>query len=218
MKTFGLFLIISMLTHNPLLALLIIIIIYMFIDHSFIGILPDFTAPLRRKKRMDELQREVKVNPHNANARMELGELYFDRGDYKQAVEQLQRALLKMENSALAHFYMGASLLRLGRSEGLDEIARAIEINPKAAQGYPYLYLLKHGSKDYSTQAGELQENLLRHGSVRTFYEAGKYLKNAGQSEAAGKFFQEVLDIYRISSPAMRRKLRRMALYAKFFG
>ncbi|WP_347488200.1 tetratricopeptide repeat protein [Desulfoscipio sp. XC116] len=218
MKTFGLFLIISMLTRNPLLALLIIILIYVFIDRSFIGILPDFAAPLRRKKRQGELQREVEVNPHNANARMELGELYFERGDYNRAVEQLQKALLKMEDSALAHFYLGASMLRLGRAEGLKEVARAIQINPKVAQGYPYFYLIKYGSKDNSAQTAELQGNLLRYGSVRTFYEAGKYFRSAGQPDMAGRFFKEVLDIYRISSPTMRRKFRRMALYAKLFG
>ncbi len=218
MKTIGLYLIISMLTRNPLLALLIIILIYMFIDRNFIGILPDFSAPLHRRKRLGRLQQEVEVNPYNANARMELGELYFDQGDYKRAVDQLQKALVKMENSALAHFYLGASLLNLSRSEGLREVAKAIEINPKVAQGYPYLYLLKYESKDNSTQAEELQENLLRHGAVKTFFDAGKYFKSVGQAKVAGKFFQEVLDIYRISSPAMRRKLRRMALYAKLYG
>lgn len=210
--------IISMLTRNPLLALLIIILIYVFIDRSFIGILPDFAAPLRRKKRQGELRREVEVNPHNANARMELGELYFNRGDHNRAVEQLQMALVKMEDSALAHFYLGASLLRLGRAEGLKEIAKTIQINPKAVQGYPYLYLIKYGSKENNAQTAELQENLLRYGSVRTFYEAGKYFKSAGQPDTAGRFFKEVLDIYRISSPTMRRKFRRMALYAKLFG
>jgi len=218
LKTFGLFLIISMLTRNPLLALLILFLIYMLIDRSFIGILPDFAAPLRRRKRQGRLQQEVEANPYNANARMELGELCFDRGEYKRAVDQLQKAMVKMENSAPAHFYLGASLLNMGRSEGLKEVAKAIEINPKVAQGYPYLYLLKYGSKDNSAQAEELQENLLRYGSVKTFFDAGKYFKKAGQSKAAGKFFQEVLDIYHISSPAVRRKLRRMALYAKLFG
>ncbi len=209
---------ISMLTRNPLVALLIIILVYLVIDRSFIGFLPDYTAPLRRKKRLGELQRELAVNPHNANARMELGELYYDRGDYKRAVDQLQMALVKMEDSPLTHYYLGASLLHLGRAEGLKEVARAIEINPKAAQGYPYFYLLKYGNKDGSAPVEELQENLLRYGSVRTFYEAGKYFKSTGQTKLASKFLQEVLDIYRISSPAMRRRLRRMALYARLYG
>jgi len=53
---------------------------------------------------------------------------------------------------------------------------------------------------------------------VGTFFEAGKYFKRAGQPKLAAKFFQEVLDIYRISAPGMRRRLRRKALYAKLFG
>jgi len=218
LKTFGLYLIISMLTRNPLLALLIVFLIYVFIDRTFIGILPDFAAPLRRRQRLGRLQREVEVNPYNANAQMELGELYFEHGDYKKAVYQLQKALVKMENSALAHYYLGASLLHLERAAGLQNLTKALAINPKVAQGYPYLYLLKYGGKDSLASAEELQDNLLRYGSVGTFFEAGKYFKRAGQPKLAAKFFQEVLDIYRISAPGMRRRLRRKALYAKLFG
>lgn len=224
MKTFGLFLIISMLTRNPLLALLIIILIYVFIDRSFIGILPDFMGPFRQRQRVGELKREVQVNPHNANAHLELGELYFTKGQYKQAEEYIKNALVKMEDSALARFYLGASLYHLGhKEEGRNELEESIRLNPKVAQGYPYLYLLKYQqqSKVYNEDnnlKNELVDNLLRYGAVKTFYDAGKYFNHIGVHDLASKFFDEVLDIYRISSPTMRRRFRRMAMYAKLFG
>ena len=213
MKFLGLFLIISMLTSNPLLAMLILIIVYVLVDRSFIGILPDFLAPLRRKRRCSELRREIEVNPHNANAQLELGEMYFERGQYARAVEHLQNALVKMEDSALGRFYLGASLYYLGQKEqSVKELAAAIQYNPKVAHGLPYLYLLKH------SYAKSLTENLLRYGSVQALFEAGKYLKQIGKRQEAERFFNEVLDVYRLSSSTMRRKYRRMAVYARLFG
>ncbi|SFG58614.1 Tetratricopeptide repeat-containing protein [Desulfotomaculum arcticum] len=213
LKFFGLFLIISMLTRNPLLALLILIIIFVFIDRSFIGMLPDFLAPLRRRRRRSELQREVVVNPHDANAQLALGEMYFMQGRYDRAVERLQNALVKMEDSALGRYYLGASLYYLGQKEqSLKELAAAIQINPKVAHGLPYLYLLKHSYSE------SLTDSLLRYGSVQALFETGKYLKQIGKKQEAAKFFNEVLDVYRLSSPTMRRNYRRMAVYARLFG
>lgn len=219
MKTFGLFLIISMLTRNPLLALLIIVLIYVFIDRSFIGILPDFAAPLRRRQRMARLLREIQANPHNANAWMELGELYFLQGQYRRAVEYLQKALVKMDDSALVRFYLGASYYHLGQKEqSRAELAEAVKLNPRVAHGYPYLYLLKHGPARDDNRTEELIEDIFRYGSVNTFFAAAKYFKQVGRPRRAARFFSEVLDIYRLSSPTMRRRYRKMALYAWLFG
>ena len=213
MRTVGLFLIFSLLLRNPLLALLIVILIFVFLDRRFIGMLPDFMAPLRRRRNMAELQRQIQVNPHNANAQLELGEIYFLSGQYKQAVEYLEKALVKMDDSALARFYLGAALFNLGqREQSLQQLKEAIRLNPKVAHGYPYLYLVKH---EYS---GELVENLLRYGAVKTFYEAGKHFKQTGNRQEADRFFDEVLDAYRLSSPTMRRNFRNMAIYARLFG
>ena len=213
MKFFGLFLIISMLTRNPLLALLILIIIFVFVDRSFIGILPDFLAPLRQSRRRSELRREVEVNPHDANAQLELGEMYFKQGKYDRAVERLQNALVKMDDSALGRYYLGASLYYLGQKEqSLKELEQAIQINPKVAHGLPYLYLLKHSYSE------GLAESLMRYGSVQALFETGKYLKQVGKKQEAARFFKEVRDVYRLSSPTLRRNYRRMAVYARLFG
>ena len=217
MKTFGIFMIISLLT-NPFVAVLVLILMYLFIDRSFIGILPDFTVALRRKQRLRRLRQETDVNQYNANAQMELGELYIEQGDYPKAIEQLEKALVKMEDSPLVHFYLGAAKLRLGNQDGLAEVAKAIQINPKTAQGRPYLYLLQYGNSGQGQTEEELQEHILHYGSVDTFFEAGKYYKQQGNKDAASKFFQEVLDIYRISASGMKRKLRRRMLYIKFLG
>jgi len=61
-------------------------------------------------------------------------------------------------------------------------------------------------------------ENLLRYGAVKTFFDAGKYFKETGNREDADRFFDEVLDAYRLSSPTMRRNFRNMYLYTKLFG
>lgn len=220
LKTVWIFVLLSMLTRNPLLALLLIVLLYALIDRSFIGLLPDFLAPLRRRKRVAELVREVGVNPHNANARLELAELYFQRGQYRQVVPHLQQALVKMADSALARFYLGAAYFHLGQwDESRRELEEAVRLNPKVAHGYPYLYLIKHGHRAGKDRQGEkLVDELLRYGSVKSFFDAGKYFKSTGRRREAARFFSEVLDIYRLSSPTMRRNFRRMAVYARLFG
>ena len=57
-----------------------------------------------------------------------------------------------------------------------------------------------------------------RYGSVQALFETGKYLKQIGKKQQAARFFNEVLDIYRLSSPTMRRNYRRMAVYSRLFG
>lgn len=220
MKTVWIFVLLSMLTRNPLVALLVIALLYVFIDRRFIGILPDFLAPLRRKKRVAELLREVQVNPQNANAQLELGESFFLRGQYRRAVNHLQNALVKMEDSALARFYLGAAYFHLEQlDQSRRELEESVRLNPKIAHGYPYLYLIKHGHRVGDDSRGEkLVDALLRYGSVKSFFDTGKYFKSIGRRREAARFFDEVLDIYRLSSPTMRRNFRKMAIYARLFG
>ncbi|MCL2336558.1 MAG: hypothetical protein FWC60_03965 [Firmicutes bacterium] len=212
-KFFGLFFLFSLLLRNPLLALLLLIIVYIIVDRRFIGILPDFAAPFRRRNKMAELRRQIQINPHDANAQLELGEACFLSGSYREAAGYLEKALVKMDDSALGRFYLGAVYWHLNRrEESLAQLNEAVRLNPKIAHGYPYLYLLKH---QYSE---ELVENVLRYGAVKTFFAAGKYCQATGHRQDAGRFFEEVLDAYRLSSPTMRRSFRNMYLYAKLFG
>lgn len=221
MKSIFLFSIITFLTGSPFLALFILILAYVFIDRSFIGILPDFMAHWRRWARTGELERTVKANPHNGDALLELGVLYFNRKRYRKAIEVLERAYEKMKDWPEVHFYLGASRYEVGDTAGgLAEIREAVELNPKISHGYPYIYIIRsclEKRNEHCPDIDELEGKLLRSGSVQAFFEAGKLFRKYGKKSSAGRFFREVLDNYRLSSPTFRRTYRRMAIQTRFY-
>lgn len=221
MKSIFLFSLITFITGNPLLALAIIIILYIFIDRSFIGILPDFTAPWRRRARIAELERTVRANPHNGDALLELGTLYYHRKQYHRALEVLEQAYEKMKAWPDVHFYLGAACYETGNTgRGLAEIGDAVRISPRIMHGFPYIYMIRavlEGKADGDGGTEDLECELLRYGSVQAFFEAGVLFHRFGRKERSDRFFREVLDNYRLSSPTFRRTYRRMAIMSKLY-
>ncbi len=219
MKGLIIFSLITLFTGNPLLALAVIVIIYFFIDRRFIGLLPDFAASWRRRMRISELERIVRANPHNGDALLELGVHYFERGKFRNAVDVLEKAYSKMKDWPDVHFYLGASLYETGhRAKGLMEIQKAVDMNPKISRGMPYIYLIRSVLDNREGGSTETWEAcLLRSGSVHSFFQAGKLFRRYGQKKGAEKFFLEVLENYRMSSPTFRRTYRRMAFLSKIY-
>lgn len=221
MKSIFLFSLITLLTGNPLLALLIIILIYFFIDRRFIGILPDFMVALRRRARRSELEETVRANPHNGDALLELGQIYFNGKQYHRAIEVLEQAYDKMKDWPDVHFYLGAAAYEAGDTgRGLPEIRRAAEMDPKIARGLAYIYLIRAAleQKDSLTvNIDDLESSLLRYGSVQSFFTAGKLFRRHGEKSRAKKFFREVMDNYRIASPSFRRAYRRIAIMTSYY-
>lgn len=221
MKSIMLFSLITLLTGSPLLALAIIIIAYVFIDRRFIGILPDFTALWRRRARTGMLEGVVRANPHNGDALLELGILYFKRKQYRRAIDVLERAYEKMKDWPDVHFYLGAASYEVGDiRRGLEEIHEAVGINPKISHGFPYIYLIRAALEKKDTECRDTDDfmnKLLRFGSVQAFFKAGKLFNKHGEKSKAEKMFREVIENYRLSSPTFRRTYRRMAIMVRFY-
>ena len=221
MKSILIFSLITYLTGSPLLAPAVIIIIYLFIDRRYIGLLPDFGARWRRKRRTSELEKVVRANPHNGDALLELGINYFNRGRYRQAYEFLERAYPRMKDWPEVHFYLGAACYETGEAgRGIEEIARAVEMNPKISHGFPYIYMMRSllDQKDGGDKKlSDLEVSLLRHGSVQAFFEAGKLLRKHGRKSVAEKFFREVLENYSFASATFRRNYRKMAIMSRYY-
>ncbi|HHU86331.1 MAG: tetratricopeptide repeat protein [Pelotomaculaceae bacterium] len=218
MKTFGLFLLISFLTGNPLLALLILILVVFVIERRFIGVLPDIFEPWRRAGRMRQLNKEVQVNPANAEAHLDLGEAYFRQGKYKLASSFLEKASGKMAGHPLFHFYLGACYYHLGKiEEGKREIEKAVAANPKASLGEPYVYLLRICLQE--RQPAHIIENickqLLNSGTPKTFYLAGRVFMEAGDINRARNFFEETIENYDACRGALKRLYRKWAILSK---
>lgn len=218
MKFFGLYVILSILTRNPLLALFILLLVIFFAERRFIGILPDFLGPWRRAGRVRQMKKETELNPANADACLELGEAYFRQGKYRQAVSFLENASGKMAGHPLFHFCLGASYYGLGRiKEGEKEIEKAVEANPKASLGEPYVFLIRIGLEE--KQPGEkieyLFNQLLLYGTPKGFYQAGRLFLQANDRERAKRLFTETVESYEASRGALKRVHRRWAFLSK---
>ncbi|MDF9409595.1 tetratricopeptide repeat protein [Pelotomaculum isophthalicicum JI] len=218
MKLFGIYMILSLLTGNPLLSLVILLLIIFFAEQRFVGILPDFSAIWRRKNKAKRLKKEIRLNPANAEACLELGEIYFRRGKYEQALSFLENASDKMAGHPLFHFYLGASYYNLGKiEEGKKELEKAIEANPKVSFGEPYLFIIRICLEEKQSDAiiDHFFHQLLLYGSPKTFYQAGKLFLSNGDRERARLLFRETIEIYDACRGALRRFYRRWAVLSK---
>ncbi|MCL6638886.1 MAG: tetratricopeptide repeat protein [Firmicutes bacterium] len=218
MKFFGLYLILSLLTRNPLLALIILLLAFFLAERRFVGIFPDVFRPWRQAGRVRQLKREIRLNPANAEAYLELGEAYFRQGKYEQASSFLENAANKMAGHPLFHFYLGASYYHLGKLiEGKKEIDKAIKANPKVSSGEPYLYLIRISLKE-KRPTGEIEQaynNLLLYGSPATFYQAGTVFLSIHEKDRAKRLFRETIESYEACRGPLRRIYRRWALLSK---
>ncbi|MFX4262611.1 tetratricopeptide repeat protein [Pelotomaculum propionicicum] len=218
MNKFLIFVLLSYLTGNPLLVLVIMLLAIFFAERRFVGILPDVFEPWRRTKRIRQLKREIAINPANAESYLELGEAYFRQGKYESALSFLENAGGKMEGHPLFHFYLGASYYQCGRINiGKEEIEKAIKANPKVSLGEPYVYLvriyLEEGQPDEKIE--HVFDKLLSYGSPRVFYEAGRQFLSGNDKERARRLFQETIESYGACRGSLRRKYRRWAVLAK---
>lgn len=216
MKFFGIYILLTLLTRNPLLSIVVMALLFFLIERRFIGILPDFTAPLRRAGRVRELQKEIKVNPADAEAYLELGEVFLRRGEYEKSLSYLNSAAAKMDGHPLFHYYRGASYYQLGRiEEGRVEIEKAVAINPKISFGEPYLYLARiYLQQPDKEKIKQVNQQLMQYGSPKIHYLAGSLFLNHDK-EKARRFFQETIEDYQACRGALRRLYRRWAVLAK---
>lgn len=80
---------------------------------------------------------EIKITPEGYRL---LGELYFNKGIIDLAIKNFQESLMLDSASAETHFFLGFALGEKGKiKEGLEEVRKAIAINPSLAQFEPNL-------------------------------------------------------------------------------
>jgi tetratricopeptide (TPR) repeat protein len=147
-----------------------------------------YIAPIEGRRKSEEAARKALALDENlAEAHVALGQVYVQIAPYNflLADRELRRAIELSPSLALAHFYLGVSLVRQGRlDESLDEFVRARELDPLSsiiARVGALPYYLK---RDY-VRALELlrQANELGPPLSSTF-EIGIYIQNRLFDEA----------------------------------
>ena len=63
---------------NPLAAFIVFYFLYTIVDRQFVS-LPDAFKPFKNRSKVKRLKDEIKLNPANANAYYELGQIYLNK-------------------------------------------------------------------------------------------------------------------------------------------
>lgn len=71
-------LLLSVLLGNPILALIVLLVVYWALDRYTLGLLPDPFRLVSRLRRRSATQRKLGINPHDRRARLDLADVLLD--------------------------------------------------------------------------------------------------------------------------------------------
>ncbi|GED72183.1 hypothetical protein BRE01_58850 [Brevibacillus reuszeri] len=213
-----LFSILWWLTGSPFAALIIILLVLYFLDLRFVRLLPDFTKPFRRWRRLSALQNQLRLNPHDTPAKLEAARLLMEKRQYSEALTYLEEISSLMQDSPEYLCDKGNCLLKMGRTEeGLQLIEQALRANPRVKYGEPYLLVGEAYAKQQQMEKAIASlEELARMNmsSCEVYYKQGELYNELQQKEKAKRSYLEAVEVYRGLPSYKRRTERRWALLA----
>lgn len=208
MSRFFVFALLTWITGNPLLAVVVIALLS----------LPGWWAGSRWAFRLSRkvrswgeagrLRRALAINPHDAKARADLGAILARQGRFGEARAELEQAWPRVDDLAEANYYLGLSLMNDGEVErGRALVEKALSLNPKFGYGEPYLRL-----GDFRAERGEWAQAAERYrqatdiygSSVEGWSKLGQALDESGRPDEARAALREALAAYR-TAPWYRR-------------
>lgn len=217
-KFFLLYFIIRLSGH-PIIAIIIIALIYYVIDRRYIGLLPNITKPFRRQARISYLKKQLNLNPHDMSARYDLATAYIERRQFALALGLLEALAPSMKDTADVRYDMGVCQLALGDLDsGEQQITQALKVNPGLRYGEPYIRLasafVAHDATKALTYVHEA--NKYNYSSCEAYYRLGQVYQQLGNSASARDAFRQCLATYR-TLPKFRKRLeRKWMLRARF--
>jgi len=204
---------------NPIIALIVVLILLYFLDRRFIGIFPSVLRPFRLIGRSSRLKRELALNPHDTQTRHELARLLIERRKFAEAEPYLRAVLNVKDDSADVRCELGWTLIRLGQTaEGEKLIREALDMDPKAKYGEPYLQLGETLADSRPEEAIGCLERFreIHSSSCEGYYRLGRLYRKLGRKREAKDAFHEALNVYRMLPKYKRRQERRWAMLAWF--
>ena len=205
-------------TSSPLLALVLILLIFYAIDRRYIGLLPSLTKPLQQWRRISALNKQLTMNPHDSPLRLELAQVYMARNHFQQALGLLENLPASMKESADVLYDTGACYLSLGDIQvGKTMVLRALSLNPDLRYGEPYLKLATALMPRDPARALEYLQEFQTHNrsSCESHYRMAQLQEQFGAHDAARDAWRQCLETYRILPKFRRRADRRWALLAR---
>jgi tetratricopeptide (TPR) repeat protein len=212
MSQWVVWMLLSLITGRPLLSLLILIVFWYGVDRVTFRFLPSPVRWFNRWRRLNRLHRNLLMNPHDRRARLEIAELYVERGRYREAVETLKPNLDAGDDDASTLFAMGVACLGAGYPEQGEKILDALAADdPKFRLGAVDLergrWRLKRGDARGAREALERFVDV-RKGSV----EGRVLLASAlalGKDDAAAALMREAAWKEYVGAPRFQRNMER---------
>ncbi len=212
MGKFMLFVFLSWLTGNPIIAVIIILVVYLAIDRTYYGFVPDPFRAFRSAGRIRELQRIVAINPHDARSMKELGIFMIERKNYQKALEYFTLASPKMSDEPEFNYYFGIALARSGSvDKGRALVDNALLAAPGLKYGDPYLAMAE---VYIDTAAYDCAEPLLerflklRISSTEGLYQMGLVKMKLGKADEGREYLKKAVDVFK-AAPRYKRKIER---------
>jgi len=201
MGRFFLFALLTWITGNPLLAVLVLIALS----------LPGWWAGSRYAWKMGRwmrawgeagrLRRALAVNPHDVKARTDLGAILVRQGRFREARAELEQAMPRADDLPEANYALGLCLLHDGDGEkGRELVERALALNPKFGYGEPYLRLgdFRAGRGEWERAAERYRQATGIHSSsVEGWFKLGQALDHLDQRDDARTALREAISSYR---------------------
>ena len=206
-------LMLSSLTGNPVGAALAVLVAWFTVDRFTLRVLPDPLRFISKRRREWALAHQMRVNPHDRRARLELSQVLVKRGAFKAAVEMLRPNLDHGDDDLETLFTMGSACVGAGFTEqGEKLLAHVNELDSDFRVGEVYLVLgrarLKRG--DFAGARAALETYLShRRGTVEGRVLLASALTGAGD-DAAGALMRDQAWAEFTLAPRFQRRVERL--------
>jgi tetratricopeptide (TPR) repeat protein len=208
-----LFGVLTWVTGNPIVALVVVLLLSAAGYGYVSGRLFRIPRAVDRWVSIRELDRTVATNPHDATAQADLGRLLVEAGQPARALSHLEAARARAPEVAETAYYLGAARLRLGDAAGgRSLIEEALVRDPRLGYGEPHLrladYYLDH---DQPVEALAHLERFrqLHASSVEGQYKRARAYLATGQTDLARVALDEAVRAYR-GAPRFKRREERL--------
>lgn len=206
-----LFLWLSWLLGNPIVAIIVLLIILYALDRRFVGLSPSIWKPIKRRSRISKLKQHIRSAPSDVSAKQELARHLIDAKRFKEARQVLEPLREVLADSAEYWDDLGHCYMQTGDAEkGEASVLQGLKLNPRVKYGAPYLRLAASSMKSDSERALSYLQAFqdIHSSSCEAYDRLASIYKGMGKTEDAKRAAEEGLRMYK-SLPRYRKRSER---------
>lgn len=205
--------ILTAITGSPLGSAVALILFWLVVDRFTLGFLPDPVRWVSRWRRRGFLERTLLNNPHDGRSRLELAQLYVERGQGAKAVEVLRPTFDRGADDIQSVFTMGEACLLAGYAEqGEKLLAHAEELDAGFRVGEIHLVQGRERlkRKDFAGAKAALDALVkLRRGTISGRVMLAQAHEGLGDDATGALLKDEAWNEY-VSAPRFQRRQERL--------